>query len=224
MTTLPPLSASATADPAAVQAFPNARKIYQTGSRPDIRVPFREIAQHATPDIDGDEPNPPITVYDTSGPYTDPDIAIDIRKGLAEVRTQWIDERDDTERLPGPSSAFGHARRNDPATEALRFDLKRSPRRAQSGRNVTQMHYARQGIITPEMEYVAIRENLRRDAYLDSLKALGPKGERMYRQLTREHAGAPLGASIPATITPEFVRDEIARAGHYSGQYQPPRA
>lgn len=211
MTTLPPLSASATADPAAVQAFPNARKIYQTGSRPDIRVPFREIAQHATPDIDGDEPNPPITVYDTSGPYTDPDVVIDIRKGLAEVRTQWIDERDDTERLPGPSSAFGHARRNDPATEALRFDLKRLPRRARSGRNVTQMHYARQGIITPEMEYVAIRENLRRDAYLDSLKSLGPKGERMYRQLTREHAGAPLGASIPATITPEFVRDEIAR-------------
>lgn len=211
MTTLPPLSASAKADPAAVQAFPNARKIYQTGSRPDIRVPFREISQHATPDVDGEEPNPPITVYDTSGPYTDPDAVIDIRKGLAEVRTPWIDERDDTERLPGPSSAFGQARRHDPATDALRFDLKRLPRRAIAGRNVTQMHYARRGIVTPEMEYVAIRENLRRDAYLDSLKALGQKGERMYRQLTREHAGQPLGANIPATITPEFVRDEIAR-------------
>ncbi|OXR50782.1 phosphomethylpyrimidine synthase ThiC [Pusillimonas sp. T2] len=211
MTTLPPLSASAIADPAAVQAFPNARKIYQTGSRPDIRVPFREISQHATPDVGGEEANPPITVYDTSGPYTDPDVIIDIRRGLAEVRTPWIEERNDTERLPGPSSAFGQARRQDPTTEALRFDLKRLPRRAIPGRNVTQMHYARQGIVTPEMEYVAIRENLRRDAYLDSLKALGPKGERMYRQLTREHPGAPLGANIPTIITPEFVRDEIAR-------------
>ena len=211
MSSLPHNTAPAIADPAATCAFPNAKKIYVTGSRSDLRVPFREISQHPTPTPDGVEENVPVTVYDTSGPYTDPDAHIDIRKGLPELRAGWIEERNDTERLAGPSSAFGQQRKNDPATQALRFELTRLPRRARQGHNVTQMHYARKGIITPEMEFVALRENLRRDEWLESLRAQGPKAERMLRQLTRQHAGQGFGAGIPATITPEFVRNEIAR-------------
>jgi phosphomethylpyrimidine synthase len=209
------LSATATVDEAAVQPLPNSRKIYVTGSRPDIRVPMREISQSDTPAMFGSEQNPPIYVYDTSGPYTDPDVRIDIRAGLSTPRLPWILERNDTEELDGPSSEYGQQRLNDPALAELRFNLHRKPRRALAGGNrsgnVTQMHYARQGIITPEMEFIAIRENLRRQEYLEQLKASGPMGNKLADLMGRQHPGQSFGASIPAEITAEFVRDEVAR-------------
>ena len=205
------LSATATVDEAAVQPLPNSSKVYVEGSRPDIRVPMRRISQSDTPASFGFEANPPIYVYDTSGPYTDPDAKIDIRSGLASVRGPWIAERDDTEELSGPSSAYGVERLNDPALAELRFNLHRKPRRAKAGKNVSQMHYARQGIITPEMEFVAIRENMRRREYLAELQASGPMGNKLATLMGRQHPGQSFGASIPAEITPEFVREEIAR-------------
>ncbi|PHV38681.1 phosphomethylpyrimidine synthase ThiC [Janthinobacterium sp. BJB304] len=205
------LSATATVDEAAIAPLPNSRKIYVEGSRPDIRVPMREISQSDTEASFGGEKNPPIYVYDTSGPYTDPDVQIDIRSGLDTPRLPWIMERADTEELPGPTSDYGIARLADPKLAELRFNLHRKPRRAIAGKNVTQMHYARQGIITPEMEFVAIRENMRRQEYLRELKASGPMGERLADLMGRQHPGQSFGASIPAEITPEFVREEIAR-------------
>jgi phosphomethylpyrimidine synthase len=206
------LSATATVDQAAIAPLPNSRKVYVQGSRPDIRVPMREITQADTPASFGFEANPPVYVYDTSGPYTDPDAKIDIRSGLAATpRLPWILERDDTEELAGPTSEYGQARLADPALAELRFNLHRQPRRAKAGKNVTQMHYARQGIITPEMEFVAIRENLRRKEYLENLKTSGPMGQRLADLMGRQHPGQSYGAAIPAEITPEFVRDEIAR-------------
>lgn len=206
------LSATATVDEAAVKPLPNSRKIYVEGSRPDIRVPMREIAQADTPASFGFEANPPVYVYDTSGPYTDPDAVIDIRSGLAATpRLPWILERGDTEELDGPTSDYGKARLADPALAELRFNLHRKPRRARQGANVTQMHYARRGIVTPEMEFVAIRENLRRKEYLENLKGSGPMGQRLADLMGRQHPGQSFGASIPAEITPEFVREEIAR-------------
>jgi phosphomethylpyrimidine synthase len=180
------------------RAFPNSRKVYVNGSRPDLRVPMREITQTDTPLNFGVEKNPPILVYDTSGPYTDPAVKIDLRQGLSALRQSWIVERGDTEQLAGPSSAFGRDRQNDAALESLRFEHIRAPRRARAGANVTQMHYARRGIITPEMEFIAIRENQRRELYRGS-------------ELARRHPGQSFGAAIPETITPEFVRDEVAR-------------
>ena len=205
------LSSTAKVDEAAVQPFPNSRKVYVEGSRPDIRVPMREITLSDTPVMFGSEKNPPIYVYDTSGPYTDPDAKIDIRSGLPPIRTPWILERNDTEELDGPTSAYGRERLNDPSLDELRFNLKRKPRRAKKGAAITQMDYARRGIVTPEMEFVAIRENLRRQEYLESLKATGPKGKKMADMMMRQHPGQAFGADIPAEITPEFVRDEIAR-------------
>jgi phosphomethylpyrimidine synthase len=206
------LAASAQVDSAAIAPLPNSRKIHVQGSRPDIRVPMREISQSDTPTAFGGEQNPPVTVYDCSGPYTNPDARIDIRSGLPALRANWIAERGDTELLADLSSEFGRARAADAKLDELRFPgLQRQPRRARAGANVTQMHYARQGIITPEMEFVAIRENLRRQEYVESLKRSGPLGEKMARLLTRQHPGQNFGASIPAEITPEFVRDEIAR-------------
>lgn len=202
---------AASVDPAAIQPLPNSRKIYQTGSRPDLRVPFREISLADTPSHFGAEPNPPLSVYDTSGPYTDPTVQIDIRKGLPALRQAWISERGDTELMAGLNSQYGQARQADPELDSLRFELKRQPRRSIWGANVTQMHYARRGIITPEMEFVAIRENLRREHYIESLRASGPQGEEMARRLTKVHPGQNFGASLPTTVTPEFVRDEIAR-------------
>jgi len=178
--------------------FPNSRKIIVEGSRPDVRVPMRQIDQADTPASIGAEKNPPITVYDTSGPYTDPDAAIDLLNGLPSVRDGWIGERTDTELLDGPSSGFGRARQADAGLDHLRFEHIRKPRRAKTGNNVTQMHYARQGIITPEMEYVAIRENLLLDRLEDE-------------NLRRQQPGFSFGASIPERVTPEFVRDEVAR-------------
>ena len=206
------LSANARVDEAAIAPLPNSRKIYVEGSRPDLRVPMREISQADTPTSFGGEKNPPIFVYDTSGPYTDPDAQIDIRSGLPALRAAWIEERGDTEALPGMTSAYGRERAADDATAELRFPgLHRTPRRAKAGKNVTQMHYARQGIITPEMEYIAIRENLRRQEYIESVRNAGPQGERLAKLLSRQHPGQHFGASLPAEITPEFVRSEIAR-------------
>jgi phosphomethylpyrimidine synthase len=178
--------------------FPNSAKIHVEGSRPDIRVPMRQIQQADTPASFGVEKNPPITVYDTSGPYSDPEASIDLMAGLPDVRAGWIDERNDTELLGGPSSEFGHERQAAPELAHLRFEHIRNPRRAVSGRNVSQMHYAKQGIITPEMEFAAIRENLLLEQMQDS-------------GLLKQHPGNSFGASIPDRVTPEFVRDEIAR-------------
>jgi phosphomethylpyrimidine synthase len=182
--------------------FPASIKRYVTGSRPDIRVPMREIAQTPTATADGIEANPPITVYDTSGPYTDPDVTIDLLRGLPDVRAAWIEARGDTELLRGPTSEFGRHRQDDPALAHLRFEHLRTPRRAKPGHNVTQMHYARRGEITPEMEFVAIRENMR----LDELRA-----DPRYEKLLRQQRGRSFGAALPETITPELVRDEVAR-------------
>jgi len=201
------LNATARVDEAAVKPLPNSRKVYIPGSRSDIRVPMREIRQSDTPLHSGaaaqggaaarSEPNPPIFVYDTSGPYTDPTLKVDIRRGLEPLRSRWILERNDTEDLTGPTSQFGRQRAADAQLAQLRFDLVRKPRRAVSGRNVTQMHYARRGMITPEMEFIAIRENQRMDVLSELLR--------------RQHPGQSFGATIPKAITPEFVRDEVAR-------------
>jgi len=181
--------------------FPKSRKRYVEGSRPDLRVPVREVSQDDTLTTSVPEKNPPIYVYDTSGPYTDPEATIDLMAGLPALREQWIDERADTELLDGPSSAYGTERQNDPALAHLRFEHIRNPRRAKAGKNVTQMHYARAGIITPEMEFVAIREN-------NMLQAM--KADPAYAKLLRQHAGHSYGANLPEEITPEFVRSEIA--------------
>ncbi len=205
------LAATASVDEAAVKTLPNSRKVYIQGSRPDIRVPMREITQADTPTMFGGEKNPPVFVYDCSGPYTDPAARIDIRSGLKPVRQAWIEERGDTEVLAGPSSHYGVERLNDPKLAELRFNLRRAPRRAKAGANVTQMHYAKAGIITPEMEYIAIREDQNRQAYIESLKQGGKTGEKMLELLMRQHKGESFGASIPDQITAEFVRSEIAR-------------
>ncbi|HMM54500.1 MAG TPA: phosphomethylpyrimidine synthase ThiC [Candidatus Desulfobacillus sp.] len=191
------VAASAHVDAAAIQPLPRSRKVYIEGSRTDIRVPMREISQEDTLTTTGSEPNPPILVYDCSGPYTDPQARIDIRKGLPPLRQRWIEERGDSEELAQLSSEYGRSREANPRLSDMRFDLRRRPRRARPGMNVTQMHYARRGIVTPEMEFIAIRENQRRDGLPEAL--------------LRQHAGESFGAAIPPVITPEFVRDEVAR-------------
>ncbi|HYN78951.1 MAG TPA: phosphomethylpyrimidine synthase ThiC, partial [Lamprocystis sp. (in: g-proteobacteria)] len=182
--------------------FPNSRKVYVQGSRPDIRVPLREVSLTPTQTSRGIEDNPPVYIYDTSGPYTDPAAHIDLLAGLPDVRSAWIEDRADTQRLAGPSSEFGRRRQGDAALDHLRFEHLRTPRRAKPGGNCSQMHYARQGIITPEMEYVAIREAMR----LDDLRR-----DPRYVKVLRQHPGHSFGASLPDTITPEFVRAEVAR-------------
>lgn len=204
-------AATARVDSAAIEAFPNSTKVYIEGSRPDIRVPMRAVSQSDTPASFGGETNPPVFVYDTSGPYTDPAAQIDIRRGLPALRRAWIEERGDTDELPGPSSRYGQERLEDRRLDELRFELTRKPRRAKEGANVTQMHYARRGIVTPEMEFIALRENLRRKEYLASLEASGPMGKRTAELLGRQHPGQSFGAAIPPEITPEFVREEVAR-------------
>ncbi|MHB0983123.1 MAG: phosphomethylpyrimidine synthase ThiC, partial [Thiobacillus sp.] len=216
-------AASAHVDEAAVQPLPNSRKIYVEGSQPDIRVPMREISQADTPLMYGgepgpdgaparSEPNPPIFVYDCSGPYSDPAARIDIRRGLPALRTRWIEARGDTEVLTDLSSEYGRQQAANPALTAMRFpDLARTPRRAKAGMNVSQMHYARKGIVTPEMEFIAIRENNNRTAYLESLKQSGPLGEKLAAMMNRQHPGQNFGANLQNEITPEFVRAEVAR-------------
>ncbi|MGI9304642.1 MAG: phosphomethylpyrimidine synthase ThiC, partial [Gammaproteobacteria bacterium] len=178
--------------------LPGSRKVYREGSRPDVRVGMREVTQSDTPASFGAEKNPPITIYDTSGPYTDPHAHIDLLKGLPPMRAAWIEERGDSETLAGPSSEYGGERQADPALAALRFEHIRVPRRARAGKSVTQMHYARRGIVTPEMEYIAIRENMRREQVCEQL-------------LKTQHKGVSFGASLPSQVSPEFVRDEVAR-------------
>lgn len=191
------LSDTATVDEKAVEAIPNSKKIHVIGSRPDIRVPMREISCSPTQTQKGLEKNTPITVYDTSGPYTDPEATIDIRKGLQSLRENWVAERNDTVELDGPSSDYGVERLNDPELKKLRYSQPPKPRVAKAGANVTQMHYAKKGIITPEMEFIAIRENQRIDEYTDEI-------------LLKRHPGTPWQSNLPDLVTPEFVRDEVA--------------
>ncbi len=175
------------------------KKTYVEGSRSDIRVPMREIALSPTPKLfSGDEHNAPFAVYDTSGPYTDSEVTIDLLKGLAPLRAQWIADRSDTEQLSELSSSFGRARESDSKLDDVRFGYRPMPRKAKDGMNVSQMHYARKGIITPEMEFIAIRENQRIEAITEM-------------HLLRQHPGEAFGANIQRIITPEFVREEVAR-------------
>jgi len=194
---------------ALLESFPASRKVYVPGSiHPDVRVPMREISQTRTPSmfagngtVEGpDIPNPSMTVYDTSGPYTDPEVTIDVRRGLAPLRLKWIEARGDTEVYDGRTvrpEDNGYTTERDLEVERFPLAARRKPMRAKAGRNVTQMHYARKGIITPEMEFIAIRENQRREAIADLTAA--------------QHPGEDFGAAIPKVITPEFVRDEVAR-------------
>jgi phosphomethylpyrimidine synthase len=190
------------------QAFPGSAKVYVTGSRSDLRVPFREVRQSPTKNFKGEmEVNPAVRIYDPSGIYTDPSASVDIRRGLPTVRSAWIDERQDTTTIEGRQVQprdngylsevhESSARQRDGKGRLEIFPgLQRPIRKAKSGKNVTQMHYARQGIITPEMEYIAIRENLGRQDYFQN----------------GYHAGNDFGASIPKIITPEFVRQEVAK-------------
>ena len=200
MSVKPPsfLSQGAKVNQDSAQPFPNSRKIYVQGPR-GINVPMREIYQQETLTAQGSEPNPPVTVYDTSGPYTDPIISIDIHKGLPDLRGAWISGRGDCEQLTSLSSEYGRKRLNDMQLASLRFTGLRPPRRAKTGNNVSQMHYARRGIITEEMEFIAIRENMR---YQEAKEA------GLLRQRSR---GESFGASLPEEVTAEFVRSEVAR-------------
>jgi phosphomethylpyrimidine synthase len=191
------VSKDAGLDKAALESFENSKKVYVEGSTPDIQVPFREISISDTPSEFGAEKNAPVLTYDTSGPYTDPKSKIDIKNGLIPLRNKWIEDRKDTEQLQGPSSTFGKKRKTDPSLEDMRFNLKRNPKKAMAGKNVSQMHYAKKGIITPEMEFIAIRENQRREGISDILQT--------------QHPGENHGAKIPQKITAEFVRDEVAK-------------
>ena len=192
------------------------RRIYVQGSRQDIQVPFKEVRQENTNGISESETNPAITIYDTSGPFgddlisNDPDNRVDIKKGIASLRSPWIDERKDTDQLSGPSSLFGKERIKNPKVADLKFALHKNPRRAKNGHNVSQMHYARKNIITPEMEFVAIRENLRRKEFFTSLKDSGQISKKHLDRIMKFHAGESFGAQIPFEVTPEFVREEIA--------------
>ncbi|MDA9800905.1 phosphomethylpyrimidine synthase ThiC [Candidatus Pseudothioglobus singularis] len=189
------LTSLSSVNKAFIEPFPNSKKVYTKGSRDDINVPMRQIK---LTDTIGDlaEKNDPIHVYDTSGPYTDPTKSISYRDGIDSVRSNWIEERGDTEVLDGVSSNFSNERLNNKELDELRFEHLRAPRKAKKGNNVTQMHYAKKGIITPEMEYIAIRENCLWQEYQDQIG---------------QHQGESFGAATPKIITPEFVRDEVAR-------------
>ncbi|HNE49855.1 MAG TPA: phosphomethylpyrimidine synthase ThiC [Chitinophagales bacterium] len=186
--------------------FPASKKIYVQGKLHDIKVAMREIALEDTQQNGVTlHKNPSVTVYDTSGPYTDASVQIEVKKGLPRLRENWIMDRDDVEQLPAFSSQYGTERMHDESLDYLRFEHIKMPLRAKAGKNVTQLHYAKQGIITPEMEYIAIRENQRIDEYNASLN--GQKNV-----LTQQHTGESFGANTPQShITPEFVRDEVAK-------------
>ena len=202
--------------------FPASRKIYVQGDLHDIQVAMREISLEDTRDTFNNTvtQNPPVVVYDTSGPYTDPSAAIDVRKGLPRVREKWVVDRQDTERLSSVSSAYGRKRQEDEALTPLRFEHIQPPRKAKPGNTVTQLHYARKGIITPEMEYIAIRENQRivnsgslsnGTAAGSSSNGTGIAGRTAGSGLYHQHPGQSFGARTPGgLITPEFVRDEVA--------------
>ena len=183
-------------------AFPNSQRIYITGSQPDIRIPMREIQLSPTL-IGGNKENPQfeaneaVPVYDTSGPYGDPDVAINVQQGIAKLRQPWIAARGDSEELDDRSSAYTKERLADDGLDELRFNGLLTPKRAKAGKCVTQLHYARQGIVTPEMEFIAIRENMGRERIRSEV-------------LRHQHPGMAFGARLPENITPEFVRDEVA--------------
>lgn len=183
-------------------AFPNSQRIYIQGSQDDIRVPMREIQLSPTL-IGGGKENPryedneAIPVYDTSGPYGDPNIPIDVHQGLAKLRQPWIDARNDSEPLSHRSSAYSQQRLADDGLDGLRFSRLLTPKRARAGRRVTQLHYARRGLVTPEMEFIALRENMGRERIRSEV-------------LRHQHPGEGFGAHLPDNITPEFVRDEVA--------------
>ena len=189
--------------------LPASRKVYIEGTQPGMRVPFREVSLTPTHSQSGHSGEAPatFTLYDTSGPYSDPQVHLDIHQGLPPLRLAWVTARADTEELPDFSSAYGRQRAADPALSGLRFAHLRKPRRALPGRNVSQMHYARKGIITPEMEYIAIRENQARELAQRASENTGNG----HARLAHQHPGNSWGASIPPVITPEFVRDEVAR-------------
>ena len=189
---------------AAIQArstYPGSCKKYFTGNRRDLKVPYREVSLSDTRHSDRMEQNPPLPLYDTSGPYTDPDARIDLTRGLPRMRETSINDRQDTKELIGPSSQYARLREDDLLALLQRFPSIPRPRRALSGKNITQMHYARKGAITPEMEFIALRESMRLDALTQ---------DPAYRSLLAQHTGKPFGAHIPNQITPEFVRAEVA--------------
>src|SRR4026207_618246 len=197
----------ATAPGITTQPFPASRKIFVKGRDPAVRVPMREITLTPTKSMNGGAPvpNEPIVVYDTSGPYTDPSVKIDLRTGLSALRRDWILSRGDVEQLHDVTSVYGRLRAADPKLSDLRFQHIRKPLRAQPGRNVSQLHYARRGVVTPEMEFIAIRENQSREVARELASRNGHGGG------VAQHPGQAWGANIPLTITPEFVRDEVAR-------------
>ena len=180
--------------------FPSSRKVYVQGEQVGVRVPMREISLTTTKSMNGGAPiaNEPITIYDTSGPYTDPTVTIDAKAGLAPYRRDWVLGRNDVDQLADISSQYGRLRATDPKLDALRFQHIRKPLRAKPGMNVTQIHYARQGIITPEMEFIAIRENQSREVARELASRNGHGGG------VTQHQGQSWGASIPSVITPEF--------------------
>ncbi len=179
-----------------VRPYPGSRKIHIPGPS-GLQVAMREVQQTPSHTAQGPQPNEPLALYDTSGPYTDPQARVDLNQGLAPLRQAWIEARGDTQPLAGASSDYGRLRQQDAALAALRFSQGRAPRCARAGTNVTQMHYARRGLVTPEMEYIAIRENQRLQEIQDAT-------------LRRRHPGQAFGAHLPELITPEFVREEVA--------------
>jgi len=187
---------------AVTRPFPRSKKIFVQGSNESIQVGMREVSCDDTSSSIGAEQNPEIPIYDTSGPLTDPDVDVDLANGIPRIRAEWIHAREDTAELQQLSSEFGRQRLSDSNTDHIRFQVKHAPRKALAGKNVTQMHYAKQGIITPEMEYIAIRE---------SLKLQQLRSDPRYKKLLKQHPGESFGASLPQDITPEFVRDEVAR-------------
>ncbi len=180
------------------QQYPQSKKIYVQGSQANIQVPMREISLASTPISFGAEPNPSIVVYDSSGPYTDTTGEVNLRQGLADKRSQWINDRQDTEILSQLSSDYGKQRFADTKLDSIRFPKTSIIRKAKAGNNVTQLHYAKKGIITPEMEFIAIRENLKQQTLQD-------------QGILQQHLGERFGATIPKEITPEFVRQEVAK-------------
>ena len=186
-------------DKKTLEPFPASKKVYVKGSKPDIKVPMREVIQTPTQTKEGEEINPPILIYDTSGPYTDPNSEIDLLKGLVPLRTNWIEKRKDTEILTERTSTFAKQLDISRELKSLTYPNLPQPRKAKQGNNVSQMHYARKGIITPEMEYIALRENQ------------GLEQARQRGLLDNFNKGESFGASLPSEFTPEFVREEVAR-------------
>ena len=186
-------------DKKTLEPFPASKKVYVKGSKPDIKVPMREVVQTPTQTKEGEEINPPILIYDTSGPYTDPNSEIDLSKGLVPLRTNWIEKRKDTEILTERTSTFVKQLDISRELKSLTYPNLPQPRKAKQGNNVSQMHYARKGIITPEMEYIALRENQ------------GLEQARQRGLLDNFNKGESFGASLPSEFTPEFVREEVAR-------------